>query len=118
VKILVVDDNTMNLELTRQLLNDDHEVLTANNGAVAVETASTELPDLVLMDLSMPVMDGWEATRRLRAAAETAHIPVIALTAHAIAGEIEKALEAGCIAVVTKPIDEDELFAAIAAAFK
>ncbi len=113
MKILVVDDNAMNLELTCQLLEDDHDMLTAEDGQAAIAMTQEHLPDLVLMDLSMPVLDGWEATRRLKADPATSHIPVIAVTAHAIAGEIQRALDAGCVAVVTKPIDEDSLFETI-----
>jgi len=94
-----------------QLLEDDYELATAADGAVGVEKAASERPDLILMDLSLPVIDGWEATRRIKADAATAAIPVIALTAHAMSGDEEKARAAGCDDFMTKPIDEDLLFA-------
>lgn len=94
--ILVVEDDQMNQELAaRFLLRDGHEVLLAGDGKSGVETAQTRLPDLILMDLSLPVMDGWEATRILKHDPNTAHIPVIALTAHAFDQDVEKALLAG-----------------------
>jgi CheY-like chemotaxis protein len=108
-RILVVDDNALNLELTCQVLEDDYDVLTAENGEEALAEIEKGKPDLVLMDLSMPVLDGWEATRRIRSNADTEKMPVIALSAHAIPAEIDKAMAAGCNAFVTKPVDEDEL---------
>jgi two-component system, cell cycle response regulator DivK len=110
-KILVVEDVEYNRDLLVQLLEDDYEVLTAADGAAGVETAARERPDLILMDLSLPVVDGWEATRRLKAKPETGAIPVIALTAHAMQGDEDKARACGCDDYLTKPIDEDELFA-------
>ena len=112
-KILVVEDVEYNRDLLVQLLEDDYEVLTAADGAAGVETAARERPDLILMDLSLPVVDGWEATRRLKARPETGAIPVIALTAHAMQGDEGKARACGCDAYLTKPIDEDQLFAAL-----
>ena len=105
-KILLVDDNDMNRDmLSRRLLRKGYEVVMALDGQQAVEMAAAEKPDLILMDMSLPVLDGWEATRRIKAAAETRGIPVIALTAHAMSGDREKALESGCDDYDTKPID-------------
>lgn len=104
--ILLVEDNEMNRDmLSRRLIRRGFEVLLAEDGAAGVEMARTHRPDLVLMDMSLPVMDGWDATRALRADAETAGIPVIALTAHAMEGERQKALEAGCNDFDTKPVE-------------
>jgi len=108
-RVLVVDDNALNLELVTQLLEDDYEIETATNGQEALDAAESFAPELVLMDLSMPVMDGWEATRQLRANPAHVGIKILALTAHAIPSEIERALAAGCDAFVTKPIDDDLL---------
>jgi CheY-like chemotaxis protein len=108
-KILIVDDNDLNLELVNQLLEDDYELASASNGQEALDVAAEFRPDLVLMDLSMPVMDGWEATTRLRADPTHANVKILALTAHAIQAEIERALACGCDAYVTKPIDDDLL---------
>lgn len=110
-KILVVEDNELNLELACQVLEDHYELVTATNGEEALAAVRTEAPDLVLMDLSMPVMDGWEATRRLRADPATARLPIVALTAHAIKEELARAEAAGCSALLTKPLDEDQLLA-------
>ena len=108
--ILYVEDNEDNVYmLVRRLRRHGFEVIVAGDGAQGVEAVRRERPDLVLMDLSLPVLDGWEATRRLKAAAETRAIPVIALSAHAMAGERERALEAGCDDFDTKPIDLDRL---------
>ena len=109
-KILIVEDNELNLDLLTQLLEDDYELLTTDNGAAGVEMAQQERPDLILMDMSLPVMDGWEATRRLKADGNVKHIPVIALTAHAMSTDEEKALAAGCDGYLAKPLDEDLLF--------
>ena len=108
-KILVVEDIEFNRELLVQLLEDTYEVVTANDGAVGIETAEDTLPDLILMDLSLPVIDGWEATRRIKSNDRLKHIPVIAVTAHAMQGDEEKARSAGCDDYLTKPIDEDLL---------
>ena len=110
-KILIVEDVELNRDLLTQLLEDDYELSTAADGAAGVEKATSEQPDLILMDLSLPVIDGWEATRRIKAAAATAAIPIIALTAHAMSGDEEKARAAGCDDFMTKPIDEELLFA-------
>jgi CheY-like chemotaxis protein len=105
-KILVVDDDEMNRDmLSRRLLRKGYEVALAVNGAEAIARASTEHPALILMDLSMPVLDGYEATRRLKSDAETAAIPIIGLSAHAMVGDREKALEAGCDDYDTKPVE-------------
>ena len=97
MKVLYVEDNEDNIYvLENRLKRLGHTVLIARDGAAGVQLATSELPDLILMDLSLPVLDGWEATRQLKAAAATRHIPVIAITANAMAGDREKALAAGC----------------------
>ncbi len=109
-KILLVEDNEMNRDmLSRRLVRREFEVVTAATGLEAIEKARSLRPDLILMDLSLPDVDGWEATRRIKGAAETAGIPVIALTAHAMAGDREKALEAGANDYDTKPVEFDRL---------
>jgi two-component system, cell cycle response regulator DivK len=109
-KILIVEDNEMNLDmLTRRLTRRGYDVVSATDGVEGLQLASYELPDLVLMDMSLPKMDGWEATRHLKSNTETKNIPVIALTAHAMVGDREKALEAGCDDYDTKPIDLNRL---------
>jgi len=113
-KVLVVEDVDFNRELVVQLLEDKYHVIEAVNGQEGVELAERERPELILMDLSLPVMDGWEATRRLKANDDLRSIPIIALTAHAMAGDKEKALAAGCDDYLVKPLDEDELMARIA----
>ena len=112
-KILVVEDVDFNRDLLVQLLEEDYEVIEAVNGQEGVEVAERERPDLILMDLSLPVMDGWEATRQLKANDNLRSIPVIALTGHAMKGDEEKALAAGCDDYLVKPLDEDELIAKI-----
>lgn len=109
--VLVVEDVELNRDLLVQLLEDDFDVLTAVDGAQGVEMARSERPDIVLMDLSLPVMSGWEATSTLKGDPEMRHIPVIAVTAHAMPGDERKAREAGADDYLTKPIDEDLLFA-------
>ncbi|KXU34404.1 two-component system response regulator [Cephaloticoccus primus] len=105
-KILLVEDNEMNRDmLSRRLTLRGYEVIIAENGQEGIDTATTQQPDIVLMDMSLPIVDGWEATRRLKAAEATRQIPVIALTAHAMAGDRDKALAAGCDDYDTKPID-------------
>jgi len=107
-KILLVEDNELNRDmLSRRLARKGYEVLLAEDGAKGVAAAAAERPDLVLMDMSLPVLDGWEATRLLKAAPETRSIPVIALTAHAMSSDREKALEAGCDVVTEKPMTTD-----------
>ena len=114
--ILYVEDNEDNVYmLVRRLRRHGFEVIVAADGAQGVEAARRGRPDLVLMDLSLPVLDGWEATRRLKGAAETRAIPVVALSAHAMAGERERALEAGCDDYDTKPVDLERLLAKIRA---
>lgn len=108
-KILVVEDVDFNRDLVVQLLEDKYHVIEAVNGQEGVSIAEKERPELILMDLSLPVMDGWEATRILKANSELGSIPVIALTAHAMKGDEEKALAAGCDDYLLKPLDEDEL---------
>jgi two-component system, cell cycle response regulator DivK len=109
-KLLLVEDNEMNRDmLSRRLVRRGYEVAIAIDGAQGVEMARTETPDLVLMDLSLPVIDGWEATRLIKASRKTRHLPVIGLTAHAMAGDREKALEAGCDDYDTKPIEFERL---------
>ncbi len=106
IKILLVEDNEMNRDmLSRRLVRRGYEVQLAVDGAEAIRMAQTHQPDLILMDMSLPILDGWEATRALRADATTQHIPIIALTAHAMEGERSKALEAGCDDFDTKPVD-------------
>jgi len=105
-KILLVEDNEMNRDmLSRRLLRRGYEVLVAEDGAAGVSMARSESPDLILMDMSLPVLDGWEATKILKTFPVTQTIPIIALTAHAMAGDREKALEAGCDDYDTKPIE-------------
>jgi CheY-like chemotaxis protein len=105
-KILLVEDNEMNRDmLSRRLIRKGYEVVMALDGEQAVEMAGSQSPDLILMDMSLPVIDGWEATRRIKAAAETKGIPVIALTAHAMSDDRDKALGAGCDDYDTKPVD-------------
>jgi len=106
VKILYVEDNDDNVYVVKSRLTRwGHTALVAVDGRQGIEMALAERPDLILMDLSLPVLDGWEATRRLKAAAETKAIPIIALSAHAMAGDRERALDAGCDDFDTKPID-------------
>jgi two-component system cell cycle response regulator DivK len=113
-KILLVEDNEMNRDmLSRRLERKGFDVVMAVDGKAGVDMASTEKPDLILMDLSLPVIDGWEATRRIKANAATQQIPVIALTAHAMAGDEQKALEAGCDDYDTKPVDLKRLLGKI-----
>lgn len=115
-KILVIEDNETNRDmLSRRLARKGYEVLIAVDGAEGVAMAQTQAPDLILMDMSLPVLDGWEATRRLKAAAGTRAIPVIALTAHAMAGDREKALNAGCDEYETKPVEFQRLLSKIEA---
>ena len=113
-KILIVEDVEYNRDLLVQLLEEEYEILTAADGASGMEIAARHRPDLILMDLSLPGVDGWEATRRLKARPETAAIPVIALTAHAMHGDEDRARACGCDDYLTKPIDEDQLFARLA----
>jgi CheY-like chemotaxis protein len=109
-KILLVEDNEMNRDmLSRRLLRKGYEVVMAVDGEQAVAMAQSEKPDLILMDMSLPVIDGWEATRRVKAADRSSRIPIIALTAHAMSGDRERALDAGCDDYDTKPIEMSRL---------
>jgi two-component system cell cycle response regulator DivK len=114
--ILIVEDNEMNRDmLSRRLERKGYDVLIAVDGEMGIDVARVNLPDLILMDMSLPVMDGWEATRRMKADDALEHIPVIALTAHAMADDREKAFEAGCDDYDTKPIELPRLLAKIEA---
>jgi CheY-like chemotaxis protein len=105
-KILLVEDNEINRDmLLRRLERRGYQVVVALDGAQGVSMARSETPDLILMDMSLPVLDGWEATRQIKATIETATIPILALTAHAMTGDREKAIAAGCDDYDTKPID-------------
>jgi len=115
-KILLVEDNKTNRDmLTRRLMRREYEVVIATDGQSGLELAESEAPDLILMDMSLPILDGWEATRRLKATPGIQHIPVIALTAHAMSSDREKALEAGCDDYDTKPIELPRLLEKIEA---
>jgi CheY-like chemotaxis protein len=105
-KILIVEDNEMNRDmLSRRLIRRGYEVVMAIDGEQGIAVARSECPDLILMDMSLPVVDGWEATRRLKAEPQTRKIPVIGLTAHAMAGDREKVIDAGCDDYDTKPVE-------------
>ena len=109
-KVLVVEDNEMNRDmLTRRLQRRGYEVIVSADGEDGVNKARSDSPDIILMDMDLPVLDGWAATRQLKASPETESIPVIALTAHAMAGDREKALEAGCDDYDTKPVEFSRL---------
>ncbi len=115
-RILLIEDNEMNRDmLSRRLVRNGYDVVMAEDGQQGVDLAGTAAPDLILMDLSLPIIDGWEATRRIKAADATKAIPVIALTAHAMVGSQEKALEAGCDDFDTKPVDLPRLLGKIEA---
>jgi CheY-like chemotaxis protein len=115
IKLLYVEDNDDNVYMLKMRLEllGDIEVLTAENGERGCEAAEQERPDIILMDLEMPVVDGWEATQRLKSNPQTRDIPIIALSAHALAGSREKALAAGCDEFDTKPIEFDRLVATV-----
>jgi two-component system, cell cycle response regulator DivK len=118
-KILLVEDNEMNRDmLSRRLIRNGYEVSIAVDGQQGADMAVSERPDLILMDMSLPVIDGWEATRRIKANDATRRIPVIALTAHAMAGDREKAMEVGCEDYDTKPVEISRLLGKIAALLK
>jgi two-component system cell cycle response regulator DivK len=105
-KILLVEDNELNRDmLSKRLARKGYEVVVAVDGQEAVAMAKATLPDLILMDLSLPILNGWEATQQIKADAKTHHIPIIALTAHAMPGDKEKALQAGCNEYDTKPVE-------------
>ena len=108
-KILIVDDTEWNRDLLVQLLEDDYDLAQAVDGEQGVKAAEREKPDLILMDLGMPVMDGWDATRTIKANGALKHIPIIAVTSHAMVGDEITAREAGCDDYLPKPIDENEL---------
>jgi two-component system cell cycle response regulator DivK len=107
--ILVVDDTDWNRDLLVQVLEDEYTVLQAVDGEQGVKAAEQDKPDLILMDLGMPVMDGWEATRKIKANDALKHIPIIAVTSHAMVGDAIDARKAGCDDYLPKPIDENEL---------
>jgi len=110
-RVLVVEDEKDNMDLFVQILNfHGCEVLTAGDGREAINMAQEEVPDLILMDLSLPALDGWEATRAIKGIDHLAHIPVIALTAHAMVGDRERALAAGCDGYISKPIEVTMLY--------
>ena len=111
-RVLLVEDNELNRDmLSRRLARKKYEVLIAVDGGEGIAMARSEAPDLILMDMSLPVLDGWEATRQLKASPETSSIPVIALTAHAMSGDREKAMEAGCDDYDIKPVELSRLLA-------
>jgi CheY-like chemotaxis protein len=113
-KILLVEDNEMNRDmLSRRLERRGYQVIIAVDGEEGLRIAQTERPDLILMDMSLPLLDGWEVTRQLKATPQTRSIPIIALTAHAMAGDREKALEAGCDDYDTKPVEMTRLLTKI-----
>jgi two-component system cell cycle response regulator DivK len=115
-KLLIVEDNDENWDmLSRRLQRRDYDVVRAPDGAQAVNMAHSEAPDLILMDMNLPIMDGWEATRQIRAQPDGAAIPIIALTAHAMSGDREKALQAGCDDYHTKPVELPRLLTQIEA---
>lgn len=115
-KILLVEDNEINREmLSRRLVRRGFELTIAINGLEAIDQATTQQPDIILMDMSLPILDGWEAARQLKAMPETQHIPVIALTAHAMAGDREKCFAAGCDEYDIKPVDLPRLLSKIEA---
>jgi two-component system cell cycle response regulator DivK len=109
-RILIVEDVEFNTDLLVQLLEDSYEILTAADGAAGIALAEREYPDLILMDLSLPVVDGWEATCRIKANATLQHIPIIAVSSRAMREDVEKALQCGCDDYLSKPLDEDLLF--------
>ena len=112
--IMIVEDVALNRDLLVQLLEDDYRLVLAPDGEAALKAAMEANPDLILMDLSLPKMDGWEATRRLKADGVLSRIPVIVLSAHAMRGDEERARASGCDDFMTKPIDEDLLFEKLA----
>lgn len=115
-KILLVEDNAMNRDmLSRRLQKKGYEIVVAVDGDQGVRLASADFPDLILMDMSLPVIDGWEATRRIKSAPETKRIPIIALTAHAMSDDRQKAIEAGCDDYDTKPVELPRLLGKIEA---
>ena len=118
-KLLLVEDNEMNRDmLSRRLIRKGYQVTMAFDGQQAIDLAASESPDVILMDMSLPVIDGWEATRQIKARPETKDIPIIALTAHAMAGDREKTIAAGCNDYDTKPIELPRLLGKIEALIK
>ena len=112
--ILIVEDNEMNRDmLSRRLARKGYDILLAEDGEIGLEVARAKVPDIVLMDMSLPVVDGWEATRRMKADDDLRHIPIIALTAHAMEGDRQRCLDAGMDGYVAKPIKPIELFEVI-----
>jgi two-component system cell cycle response regulator DivK len=112
-KILIVEDNSDNLDLLVQLLEDQYELVSAINGLQALDSVIKEHPDLILMDMAIPLIDGWEVTRRIKADPELHSIPIIGLSAHAMSSDVKRALYAGCEDYLTKPINFDLLFNAL-----
>ncbi|MCA9924482.1 MAG: response regulator [Anaerolineales bacterium] len=116
IKILLVEDNELNRDmLSRRLKRRGYDVVVAEDGAAGITMAHAEAPDLILMDMSLPIVDGWEATRQLKADERTRRIPIIAQTAHAMRGDREKCMEAGCDDYTTKPVQMPQLVAKIEA---
>ncbi len=113
-KILIVEDVELNLDLLIQLLEEDYTLLTARDGVDGIAKAAAGKPDLILMDMSLPVLDGWEATIKIKADPSLSNIPIIGLSAHAMSGDREKALDAGCDDYLTKPLEEELLFEKLA----
>ncbi len=114
IKVLLVEDNEINQEIfMRKLMKKGFEVVTADDGAQAIEKASSETPNIILMDMTLPEVDGWTATRTIKENTQTRHIPIIALTAHSFDEDREKALKAGCDEFETKPADFESLFSKI-----
>lgn len=113
-KILIVEDVDMNVDLLTQLLEDEYELVVANDGLQGVSMAEQVKPDLILMDMSLPGIDGYEATRRIKANGALKHIPVIGLSAHAMSGDADKARAAGCDEYLTKPVNDELLFQKLA----
>lgn len=111
--ILLVEDVALNRDLMVQLLEDRYQILQAGDGYQAIAIALQRNPDMIIMDLSLPVLDGWKTIKTLKANPRTRHIPIIALTAHAMAGDKEKAMTLGCEEYITKPVDERLLFKAV-----
>ena len=120
IRILLVEDNDLVREMMLDRFEDydDYNLVTASDGQEAINQVKSQLPDIVLMDLSIPIIDGWEATRQLKADPSTSHIPIIALTAHAVVGEREKSLQAGCDEYESKPVDFPRLLTKIEALAK
>lgn len=112
-KILIVEDVEFNLELLVQLLEDDYRLISATDGQSGIDLAAAESPDLILMDMSLPVVNGWTATEKIKANPKLKHIPIVGLSAHAMSSERNRAIAAGCDAYLTKPVEEEQLFATI-----